>query len=159
MASETPAETEARRAEAVSGRDWRAGVVGGLLGGVAMGVLMSFTMAGALEAAIPGLVGLEGGVAGWFVHLSISAVFGVLFAALMTEIPQLERYVENSSVVASLGAGYGVVLWVVAAGLAMPVWLAAVGGPSLPLPNLAAASFVAHLAYGFVLGATFPYLR
>ncbi|WP_232686837.1 histidine kinase [Halobacterium zhouii] len=157
--AETQTETEARRRRGIRGSAWRAGVAAGILGGIAMAVVMTFTMADVLENAIAAVVGLDGGIVGWFVQMSIAAVFGVVFAALMTEVPALERYLDNPSVVASLGAAYGVVLWVVVMALAIPAWLEVVGGAELAFPFLTAAGFVVYLTYGFVLGGTFPYLR
>lgn len=157
--AETQTETEARRRPGIRGSAWRAGVAAGLLGGIAMGVIMTFTMSDVLEDAMAGVVGLDGLFAGWIVVLSLAAVFGVVFAALMTGVPTFERYLDNPSVVASLGAAYGVVLWVAVMALAIPAWLEVVGGAELALPFLTAAGFVVYLAYGFVLGGTFPHLR
>jgi hypothetical protein len=157
--AETQTETEARRRTDVRGSVWRAGVAAGLLGGIAMALIMSFTMAEVLEDAIPALVGLEGGIAGWVVLMSLAAIYGVIFAAAMTGIPSLARYLDNPSVVASLGAAFGILVWAVVMGFAMPAWLDAVGGAELAMPFLTAMGFVAHLAYGFVLGGTFPYLH
>ena len=157
--AETQTETEARRRRDVRGNAWRAGVAAGLLGGIAMAIIMSFTMVEVLEDAIPAIVGLEGGIAGWVVQMALAAVYGVVFAAAMTRIPSLERYLDNASVVASLGAAYGILLWVVMLGFAVPAWLGVVGGAELALPYLTAMGFVVYLAYGFVLGGAFPYLR
>lgn len=157
--AETQTETEARRRRDASGNAWRAGATAGLLGGIAMAVIMSFTMADVLENAIPAIVGLEGGIAGWLVQMALGAIYGVVFAAAMTRIASLERYLDNPSVVASLGAAYGVLLWVVMLGFAVPAWLDVVGGAELALPYLTAMGFVVYLAFGFVLGGAFSYLR
>ncbi|MDG5778776.1 histidine kinase [Haloarculaceae archaeon H-GB2-1] len=154
---------EAQRVEEVSttvGRPaWQSGVIGGLAGGLVMGILFSVMMPAVIENAIPALVGLSGGIAGWFVHMSISAVFGVGFAALVTrsEIPARWRSYRG---MVSLGLVYGIGLWVIAAGIVMPVWLGAVGFPNPPpLPNLTLPSLLLHLVFGAILGAVYQYLR
>lgn len=130
-----------------------------MIGGLVMGVLFSVLMPPVIENAIPALVGLSGGVAGWVVHMSISAVFGVVFAAALTQ-PRLVAVAESLGGVVSLGLVYGVILWVVAAGVIMPLWLSAVGFPSPPpLPNLGLMGLFTHLAFGVVLGVSYHYLR
>lgn len=169
--AETQTDTETRRTRTIRGSAWRAGVAAGLLGGIAMGVIMSFAMADFLRDEMAAIVALDGGIVGWFVLMSLSAVFGVVFAAVMTRVPGLETYSDNPSAVASIGAAFGVLLWFVVMGFAIPLWLDLVGraaldsgadilvGGAIELPYLPAVGFVAYLTYGFVLGGTFPYLR
>lgn len=58
------------------------------------------------------------------------------------------------------GLGYGVVLWVLTAGLLLPVWLDAVGAATeLSLPYLDTTSLIGHLVYGAVLGLVYAALR
>ncbi len=138
---------------------WQHGVQAGLVGGLVMGVLFSLLMPPVIESGIPALVGLSGGIAGWFVHMSISAVFGVAFVAALTH-PRLAAVGTSPAGVVGLGLAYGVVLWVVAAGVVMPLWLSAVGFPSPPpLPNLGLMGLLTHLAFGLFLGASYEYLR
>lgn len=136
---------------------WPAGVAGGLVGGAAMAVLVSLMNPPTLTVAIPSLYTLApppNGVLGWVVHLSHSAVFGVGFAAVARVSP-VDCETSPRSVVA--GTGYGVVVWVVAAALLMPVWLGAVGSPaSPPFPNFAPPSLLWHAVFGAVLGAVYP---
>jgi hypothetical protein len=137
--------------------DWQAGVVGGVLGAAVMAVAISLMNPPTLAAAIPGLYGLSGGVAGWVVHLSHGAVLGVAFAAVV-ETDAL----GVDSVTRHFGAGlaWGVVTWVVLAALVMPVWLGAIGFPNAPpFPNFAVPSLVWHLVYGAVLGVVYPLSR
>jgi hypothetical protein len=152
--STTASTTTTRTANPV---DWRAGVVAGLAGAGVMAVLISAMNAPTLAVAIPSLYGLApppNGVAGWAVHLSHGAVFGVGLAAVARFAP-----VDLGSVrrCAAVGLAYGVVLWVVAAGLLMPLWLRAVGFPSPPpVPNFAPPSLLWHAVFGVVLGAVYP---
>ncbi|WP_435348033.1 histidine kinase [Haloarchaeobius sp. HRN-SO-5] len=133
---------------------WQGGVVAGLAGGAVMGVMLTMQMPGVIEGAIPAMYGLSGGAAGWVMHMVHSAILGVGFAAVAEQF-------ELTSLVRSTGAGlaYGVVLWAILAVLVMPVWLGAVGFPNAPaLPNVNGTSLVGHLAYGFVLGALYPFV-
>ncbi|WP_225741208.1 DUF6789 family protein [Halorussus halophilus] len=82
-------------------------------------------------------------------------VFGLVYAAVVG-VPSLSQYATKETTGAALGAAYGVVLWFVAAGFVMPIWLDAVGFSNPPpVPNLSAMSLVGHLVYGVLLGALF----
>lgn len=50
-----------------------------------------------------------------------------------------------------MGVGWGVVLWLVAAGVVMPVWLTLVGVPA-QVPNLSLHGLVGHVVWGTALG-------
>jgi hypothetical protein len=161
MAQEAQQETQGleRTGALRDAPSWQHGVEAGLIGGLVMGVLFSLLMAPVIENAIPALVGLSGGIAGWVVHMSISAVFGVVFVATLTQLGA-PTVAESLGGVVGLGLAYGVVLWAVAAGVVMPLWLSAVGFPNPPpLPNLALMGLLTHLVFGLVLGATYHYLR
>ncbi|RLM88456.1 histidine kinase [Haloarcula sp. Atlit-7R] len=161
MAQETPRGTQGiEQTKAVrDGQSWQHGVEAGLIGGLVMGVLFSLLMPPVIENAIPALVGLSSGLVGWAVHMSISAVFGVVFAAALTQ-PRLATVGESVGGVVGFGLGYGAVLWIVAAGVVMPLWLSAVGFPNPPpLPNLAVMGLLTHLVFGLVLGVSYHYLR
>lgn len=138
---------------------WISGAVGGLAGGAAMGVMMSIMMAPVIQDAIPAMYGLSGGLAGWVIHMSHSAVLGVVFAAIIGA--GFGRYSDNVGATIGIGAVYGIVLWAVLAALVMPVWLAAVGfAGAPPFPNFALpGSLPAHVVYGVVLGAVYPYVK
>ena len=76
----------------------------------------------------------------------------LIFAAAMTR-PGMRRYARSFGPVVGLGAAYGVVLWIVAAGVVMPVWMGAVGMAAPAIPYLVPMGFVTHLVYGVVLAA------
>jgi hypothetical protein len=158
MSSETSSATVA----STGNGSWLGGVVGGIAGGAVMAVLISLMNPPTLAVAIPGLYTLTppaNGVAGWVVHLSHSAIFGVIFAAVMTA-PAVESYADDLLPALGIGVAYGVVIWVVAAALLMPVWLGAVGFPSPPpFPNFAVPSLLWHVVFGGVLGAAYPFVR
>jgi uncharacterized membrane protein YagU involved in acid resistance len=133
---------------------WKGGIVAGLAGGALMGVLLSVMMTPVIQGAIPSMYGLAGGTAGWIVHMSHSAILGVVFAGLAGALP---GYTDTTLKSAVAGVVYGAVLWVVLAALVMPVWLSAVGSPANPpLPNFNPMSLVGHVVYGAVLGAIYP---
>lgn len=136
--------------------DWQAGVAGGVLGAALMAVAISLMNPPTLTKAIPALYGLQGGVAGWIVHLSHGAVLGVGYVALADRDPltgSLAGYV-------GAGAAWGVATWATLAALVMPVWLGTVGFPAAPpLPNFAVPSLLWHLVYGVALGLAYPAIR
>lgn len=137
---------------------WISGLVGGLAGGALMGVMITIMMTPVIVMAIPAMYGLSGGLAGWIIHMSHSAVLGVVFAALMGV---LGRFSDSVGATIGIGAVYGIVLWAVLAALVMPLWLAAVGFPQAPpFPNFALpGSLPAHVIYGVVLGAVYQYAQ
>ncbi|WP_254545406.1 DUF6789 family protein [Halomarina pelagica] len=135
--------------------EWRAGVVAGLLAAAVMGVLLTIQMPDTIGVAIPSMYGLRGLLAGWVVHLVHGAVLGLVFAAVAGPLG-VARSTGRSL---ALGVAYGVVVWALLAVLVMPVWLSAVGSPANPpLPNVNVKSLIGHVAYGAVLGGTFPSL-
>jgi len=161
MAQEAQQETQSLEPTGAvrDSKAWQHGMEAGLIGGLVMGVLFSLLMPPVIENAIPALVGLSGGIAGWLVHMSISAVFGVVFAGALTQ-PRLAAVVESLGGGVSLGLAYGVILWIVAAGFVMPLWLSTVGFPAPPpLPNLGLMGLFTHLVFGLVLGGSYHYLH
>lgn len=151
-ATDATERTDARRDRDALGEVWPAGAAAGVLAAAAMAGSLLVASPPTLTAAIPRLYGLSGFGAGVAVHLSHGAVFGAAFAALALGT-------DSRPVAALLGVAYGLVLWFVAAGTLMPVWLASVGFPGAPaVPNLDPVVLGAHLLYGAVLGALFPRL-
>lgn len=126
-----------------------------LVAGIVMGGLLQATTAGI--AVIGALyAGMNVGI-GWVVHLFHSAVFGVGFAVVLSGT-RLGRYRERPAASAAIGIAYGVLLWLVAAGVVMPLWLRGVGVPA-PLPSLGRVSLVGHVAWGATLGDLFALLE
>jgi hypothetical protein len=147
------------------GGRWGGGFTGGLAGGVAMGLVLhvggnQIELLGGL-AAVPGA---DVGV-GWTIHLILSVLFGLAFAAIVSS--RVVRESMNTFVeYATAGIIFGVGLGIVAGGLIFPVAMARAGVgtlpvPFLPVPGLAGELFAAlvfavgHLVYGLVLGAVF----
>ncbi|WP_132059296.1 hypothetical protein [Halorussus amylolyticus] len=132
---------------------WSSAAIAGLAGGLAFGILLQ---AMGMMPTIAALYGGESAAIGWLAHLFHSVVFGLVFAALVVRTDYRDTDARTLSL---LGAGYGVVLWVVAAAIAMPLWLGALGLDAPAIPNLDVASLAGHLVYGVVLGAVFAAVR
>lgn len=138
-----------------------------------VGILLSGGIAGIVAAAVmapvwiyfrpfivtnaaAALYNLQGSLMGWVVHLVQGTIFGVLFAFLVTKSPLGETVAGLSRSVVS-GTAYSLVLWIVGAGIILPLGLAISDVPSAPLvPNLHPAGLLAHLIYGAVLGLLVP---
>ncbi|XVH32774.1 histidine kinase [Haloferacaceae archaeon DSL9] len=152
MATKTPTVTQTGLAYPA----WRAGLLGGLVGGLGFGLLMSLTMPAAMEMMIPGMYGLEGGLAGWFVHMSHAAILGVVFAAIAERRPRYTATVGRSVVA---GVVYGVAVWIVLASVVMPIWVGATLPVTPPVPDFNPMSLVGHVVYGALLGGVYVSLR
>ncbi|GAA0245066.1 histidine kinase [Haladaptatus pallidirubidus] len=158
MATETTTES-ATDVSTYRENAWQSGVLSGLIAGAVMGVMLTMQMRPVIEHAIPSLWGLDGGAAGWTIHMINSAIFGVLFAA-MVSLTGLRSSADSVGKSAAIGVGYGVLVWVVAAVIVMPIWLQAVGFPMAPsLPNVSMQSLIGHVVFGAVLGALYPVIR
>ncbi|RBI62535.1 histidine kinase [halophilic archaeon] len=151
MASET--ETAVRRETGTV--DWTSAVLAGVGAGIAMGLLIQFVMG--IMPVIGALYGVESLAAGWIAHLLHSVAFALVFAAVVSR-PPLSEYAESTASIAGLGLAYGVVLWLVAAAIVMPIWMGLVGLPSPGVPNLDPQSLVGHLVYGVLLGGLYAAL-
>ena len=88
-------------------------------------------------------------VVGWFTHEFHSVVFAFVFAGLVSMAPP--RYRTRLSAHVTIGAGWGVVLWLLAAGIVSPIWLQLLGIPA-SIPSLSTMTFATHLAWGVSLG-------
>lgn len=126
-------------------------LLGGVLSGIVMGVFYQFSTG--LLPVIGSLYGIQTPLIGWITHLFHSAVFGLLFAAICAE-PRVTRFVSGPVRSSLLGLSWGTVLWLVAAGLLMPLWLSLLG-VSARIPTLSIAGFVGHALWGAVLGLAY----
>ncbi|WP_458189753.1 hypothetical protein [Haladaptatus sp. NG-WS-4] len=132
-------------------RTWSSAILGGVAGGLVFGILLQSME---MMPTIASLYGLDGATMGWVAHLFNSIVFGLVFAAAMT-LTSLRKYADSIVPTVGLGAAYGILLWLVAAAVVMPLWLGALGMDAPAIPNLDPMSLVGHLVYGVVLGAVF----
>lgn len=139
---------------------WKSGALAGLLATVAMGIIISIMDLETIRVAIAGLYIQEGSlIAGWVAHLIHGTLFGLLFAYILTD-PGLAGITRWTWKTIIAGVIYGLMLAVVGAGIIMPIWLSAVGFTTPPsLPNVTGASLVWHFVYGAILGTLFAALE
>jgi len=129
-------------------------VVAGLLAGAVMGLF--FSAATDLLPVIGALYGVENPIVGWITHLFHSVVFAVMFTAGISH-PKIASRVQGPIRHAAAGVAWGTVLWFLAAGLIMPLWLRFIGLPT-SVPNLTDLGFTSHALWGIVLGVTMQLL-
>jgi len=123
-----------------------AGGVGGLIGGVAFGVIMQTL---GMIPMVAMLVGSESALVGWGIHLGISVALGLGYGLVVA------RPSWSLATGIGLGAGYGVIWWVLGALLLMPAKL---GMPTLTWSTAAGQSLIGHVVFGVLLGATYTLL-
>ena len=136
-----------------------AGAVAGLVGGVVFGLLMQMMSTPGpggspmpMMVMVAQVVGSSSVVVGWLYHLFNSAVIGAAFGPLLGG--QIGTSTRRG---VALGAGYGLVWWVLGGLILMPLFL---GMPPFaplrmtPMRPVAMGSLVGHLVYGVVLGAS-----
>ena len=149
-------ETEATVRTDAETSPWRSATIAALFAGVVMGLMIQFVMG--IMPVIGALYGAPGIVTGWIAHLFHSVVFGLVYAAVVSR-SSLANYATGAGSGAALGALYGVLVWVGAAAIVMPLWLGAVGMDAPPVPNFNPMSLVGHVVFGVLLGATYAVLR
>ncbi len=122
-----------------------AGAIAGIIGGIPFGMLMG--MMGMLPM-VGMLAGVDNAVAGFGVHMVISAVTGALYGFLAVRLPQTWR------TAVATGIAYGIVWWVLGALVLMPVLL---GMPqmvfSIGTPQW--FSLMGHIIFGLVTALAF----
>lgn len=129
------------------------GTVGGLLAGAVMGVTMQ-AMAGIIPV-IGALYGVQDPLIGWVTHEFHSVVFAMIFVTLLTGFPHRSKSLK---VRLGVALGFATFLWLVAAGIVMPIWLRLLGLDA-SLPDLTGAALVGHLAWGVTLAIVHHFLR
>ena len=119
------------------------GVYGGLAGGAVFGTMMGVT---GMLPMIGNMAGTPSPIAGFVVHMAISAGIGAAFGIGLD--------VTGLRASAGLGLAYGLVWWVLGPLTLMPLFMGmglgvnwTVGAMSQALPSL-----VGHLVFGTVLG-------
>ena len=124
------------------------GIIGGLLGGIAFGIMMGKM---GMLPMIGKMIGQPTVLAGWVVHLIISASIGGSFGLF------LGGYARNLARSLKAGFAYGALWWLLGPLTLMPLFLGMGLGVNW---NLAAAanalpSLVGHVFFGGLLGAYF----
>jgi signal transduction histidine kinase len=118
-----------------------------LLAGLVMGAYVHL-VTGSMPV-IGALYGTESALVGGLTHLFHSLVFGLIYAGILVVLP--ERWLAAGKTRIGVGVAWSLILWLVASGIIMPVWLNLVGIPT-PIPNLSPHSLLSHLLWGLVLG-------
>lgn len=125
--------------------DVKRGAIGGLAGGVPFGIMMG--MMGMLPM-IGGMLGMPSTIAGFAVHMMMSAMIGAGFGLVAGQIA------SHAKPAVLAGLAYGALWWVLGPLLFMP-WIMGMGFAA----NLSAAGITAsmpslagHLVFGAVLG-------
>jgi uncharacterized membrane protein YagU involved in acid resistance len=125
------------------------GLIAGLAGGVVFGMMMA--MMGMLPM-VGMLVGQESAVAGFIVHMAISAFIGAVYALVISRFP-------NTTTVAAVGGVVnGIVWWVLGALIMMPLLLG-MSEMVFAVGETQWWSLLGHIIYGLVTAFVFLALR
>ncbi|MDZ7849488.1 MAG: HAMP domain-containing sensor histidine kinase [Halodesulfurarchaeum sp.] len=118
-----------------------------LLAGIPYGIVAE--QLGGSIAAIGVFYGVNDPIVGWLTHEFHSAVFGFVFAGIVSLAPA--RYTNHVPAYVAMGIGWGLTLWALAAGFVAPLWLNLLG-ISMPIPTFSTVILLSHLAWGISLG-------
>lgn len=128
----------------------------GLAIGVAIvaGLTMGAAMAGLGDdlAVIGALYGIEDLTIALITHEFHSIVFALVYAGALSALPR--TYTDGLPHRLLLGVGLGLFLWLVAAGLVMPLWLELVGVDAT-FPNLTVPSLAGHVVWGLTVSSLY----
>lgn len=126
------------------------GVIAGLIGGVVFGGLMAMMN---MLPMVAMLVQSDSAVVGFIVHMVISAGIGASFGLIMSFLP-----VKGRTGAILVGAGYGVVWWVLGALILMPLMLG-MSQMVLQIGEMQWQSLMGHVIFGIVTGFVFDRLN
>lgn len=143
------------------------GLLSGSIGGAAMGVVLHFG-----ANAMPFIGSLYGGptvAGGWLAHLVNSAIFGVIFAYVVTRPVLRERITGLDDYIVS-GVVYATLVGLLTVGVLVPIAIRSSGLQELPQPIaetsmgvgallLALSIGIAHVLYGIILGVAYERLE
>jgi len=121
-----------------------AGIIGGLVGGVVFGMMM------AKMKMLPMVAKLLGGSSaggGFFIHLTISAIFGLVYVWAAPYFFDIS--VVGQGIIA--GLIFGFIWWILGANIIMPAWLKIQAMWSKK-------GLMGHLIYGVLLGLVVSWL-
>ena len=136
-----------------------AGALAGIAGGIVFGMMMQMMSAPTPDGGSMPMMGMVAKVVGstslavgWAYHLFNSAVIGVLFAFAAGN-----RITGNASA-AALGAGWGLLWWILGGLILMPILLGMPAFAPLQMPPMrpvAWGSLFGHLLFGTILGLSY----
>ena len=127
--------------------------ISGIIAGLAMGIYFS-SMTEQLPV-IGSLYGVGDPVIGWTTHLFHSVVFALILIAMCDWLITDKRHWGWLILIT---AGWAGILWLVAAGILMPVWLGLLGFPA-ELPALTMSGLISHALWGLVMLVSLLTLR
>ena len=122
-----------------------------IVAGAVMGLYVQW--AAGVIPVIGALYGVSDPLVGWITHEFHSVVFGLVFVSFLVLL-QADGEGDRLLTRVAVAVAWSLALWIVAAGVIMPVWLNLVGVPA-PIPNVSSASFVGHLLWGVTLGGAY----
>ncbi|PSQ42919.1 hypothetical protein BRD14_03885 [Halobacteriales archaeon SW_5_68_122] len=166
----------------VGTKSQRAIVFGSLFGGAAGGLLAYHMVSPVTMLFMGSLVGYAGSIGvGWVVWLSLSLVFGLVFAVAVgprlgdytrsiDEFAQQEEdvndtlgnYLEEAPVTTTAtlaGFAYGVVLAVAVGAIAIPIAVNTISTHGMPVPVLQPYFLLAFVVYGLIMGIGYGVVR
>ncbi len=126
------------------------GVLGGLAGGLVFGMLMG--MMGMLPM-VAMLVKSESALVGFGVHMLISALIGAGFGVAVGD------RVRTLAHGLALGAGYGLVWWVLGPLLLMPLLLGMAPQFGSAFEPMLLKSLMGHMLFGIISGGVYAWLQ
>ncbi|WP_407037799.1 hypothetical protein [Halovalidus salilacus] len=133
-----------------------------LVAGTVLGAVLMAT--GRFDSLVE-VYGLSG-VDEWHLLYLHSAVATAGFVAVVSRLARsrfaplpLRDAVRYSFPGACIGLAYGTVLWLVVVAYGVPLWFDIVGGQRVPMPYHHLPSLDALVAFGTVLGASYPIVR
>ena len=132
-------------------KNLQSGAYAGLVGGVVFGAMMA--MMGMLPM-IGQMVGYPSALTGFVVHLFISALIGISFAALF------HSFIDSTAGGAGYGLLYGGAWWLLGPLTLMPLLMGMGLGVNWNAESAVAMlpSLVGHFIYGAILGTTYVWL-
>ena len=131
--------------------------VAGMTGGVAFALLAVRAAPEQIEK-VALLYGMEGSPAtGLYVHLIHSFAVGMVYAWIVG-FETVRAFATRMTTGVVVGVTFGLLLWLVAASVLMPLWLGAVTSRSPPVPDFDRIFLAGHVVYGIILGAGYPFV-
>lgn len=161
---------------APTGKEIKSAVLASIIAGALLGVILQLGVSGELIKAEAALYITDPStIAGWVAHILHSAVFGVIYAGVVTGyvdqymnmvlgitqrseaaanafVPLINWFGMATVVTAAMGLIFGVLVWIIFAVSLVPI---IVGNPSYPFPYIDGISFIAYLFYGVGLGGVY----
>lgn len=138
-----------------------------LLGGTLAGFIATALTVPIILLVDPGLFpdiiaamyGMAGAThVGILAHLIHGSIFGFVFAVIMAD-PTLVRQTQSLWKMVLTGVAYGIILALVAMGIALPLYGHFVGILDVGFPLISPSLITWHALYGVVLGLLFPYFE